>query len=58
MKNRFLLYTTLVLAVITAFSCKKDDETTETKPYLYGLEFDLPTFARPGQSFELVPRGV
>ena len=58
MKNRFLLYTTLVLALAAAVSCKKDDETTETKPYLYGLEFDLPTFARPGQSFELVPYGV
>ena len=58
MKNRFLLYTTLVLAVITAFSCKKDDETTETKPYLYGLDFDLPTFAQPGDSFTLTPYGV
>ena len=58
MKNRFLLYTTLVLAVVFAFSCNKDDETTQTKPYLYGLDFDLPTFARPGESFELKPYGV
>ena len=58
MKNRFLLYTTLVLAVLSAFSCKKDDETTETKPYLYGLSFDLPTFARPGTTFVLKPYGV
>ena len=57
MKNRFLLYTTLVLAVFTAFSCKKEEETT-TKPYLYGLDFDLPTFARQGQSFVLKPYGV
>ena len=58
MKNRFLLYTALVLAAALSFSCKKDDDTTETKPYLYGLDFDLPTFARPGESFELTPYGV
>ena len=58
MKNRFLLYTTLVLAAAFSFSCKKDDDTTVTKPYLYGLNFDLPTFARPGDSFELKPYGV
>lgn len=58
MKNRFLLDTALVLAVFAAFSCKKDDETTETKPSLYGLDFDLPTFARPGDTFVLSPKGV
>ena len=47
MKKRFLLYTTLLLAVFTAFSCKKDEEETEIKPSLYGVEFDIPTFARP-----------
>ena len=58
MKNRFLLYTTLFLAVFSAFSCKKDDETTATKPYLYGLDFDLATFGRVGDSFTLKPYGV
>ena len=58
MKNRFLLYTTLILAVATAVSCKDDDDTTVTKPYLYGLDFDLPTFARPGTVMELTPHGV
>ena len=57
MKNRFLLYTTLALAVLSAFSCKKEEQTT-TKPYLYGLDFDLPTFARPGDPFSLNPYGV
>ena len=58
MKRRFLLYTTLFLAVFAAFSCKKDDEETEIKPYLYGVDFDLPTFARPGDVFVLEPYGV
>ena len=58
MKKRFLLYTSLFLAVFSAFSCKKDDETTETKPYLYGLEFDLATFARVGDVFTVKPYGV
>ena len=58
MKKRLLLYTTLVLAVFSAFSCKKDEEETVVKPYLYGLEFDLATFARPGQTFTLKPYGV
>ena len=58
MKRRFFLYTTLLLAVFTAFSCKKDDEETVIKPYLYGLDFDLPTFARPGETLILKPYGV
>ena len=58
MKRRILLYTTLALAVFAAFSCKKDDEETEVKPYLYGVNFDMPTFARPGESFTLKPYGV
>ena len=58
MKNRFLLYTALVLAVAASFSCKKDDEKTETKPSIYGVDFDLPTFARPGETFVLTPRGA
>ena len=58
MKKRLLLYTTLALAVFSAFSCKKDEEETVVKPYLYGLEFDLATFARPGQTFTLKPYGV
>ena len=58
MKKHFLLYTTLVLAVFAAASCKKDDETTTVKPYLYGLDFDLATFARSNESFTLTPYGV
>ena len=58
MKKRFLLYTTLLLAVFTAFSCKKDEEETEIKPSLYGVEFDIPTFARPEDQITLVPSGV
>ena len=57
MKNRFLLYTTLVLAAFATLSCKKE-ETTETKPYLYGLDFDVPTFARTGQTITVKPYGV
>ena len=56
MKKRLLLYTTLVLAVFAA-SCKKE-ETTTTKPYLYGVDFELATFAEPGESFTLTPFGV
>lgn len=58
MKNRFLLYTTLILALSAAFSCKEKDDPTEVKPYLYGVDFDLPTFARPGETFVLTPYGV
>jgi uncharacterized protein (TIGR02145 family) len=57
MTKRLLLYTTLVLAVFSTFSCKKD-ETTESKPYLYGLDFDLATFARVGQTITVKPYGV
>ena len=58
MRTRLLTYILLPLAVLTAFSCKKKDETTETKPYLYGVNFDLPTFARPGDTFTLSAYGV
>lgn len=58
MRKHGLLYITLALAVFAAVSCKKDDNTAESKPSLYGVEFDLPTFARPGQTFVLTPRGV
>jgi len=58
MKRHLLIYTALGLAVLASFSCKKKEETTETKPYLYGINFDLPTFARPGDSFTLNPYGV
>jgi hypothetical protein len=58
MKKRLLLYTTLVLAAFSAFSCKKKEEETVVKPYLYCLEFELATFARPGQTFTLKPHGV
>ena len=58
MKKSLLTYTLLALAAVAFFSCKKDDETTETKPYLYGVNFDMPTFARPGDSFTLTPYGV
>ena len=58
MKKHFLLYTTLVLAAFAAASCKKDDDTVVSKPYLYGLDFDLATFARPGDSFSMEPYGV
>ena len=57
MTKRLLLYTALALAVFSAFSCKKE-ETTETKPYLYGLDFDLATFARAGQTITVKPYGV
>ena len=58
MKKRLLLYTTLLLAVFSAFSCKKDEQTTEIKPSIYGLTFDLATFGRPGESFTVEPYGV
>ena len=58
MKKRLLLYTTLLLAVFSAFSCKKDTETTEIKPSIYGLEFELATFGRPGETFVLKPVGA
>ena len=58
MTKRLLLHTALLLAVFTAFSCKKDDDSAESKPYLYGLDFDLATFARVGQTFTVKPYGV
>ncbi|MBQ3766697.1 MAG: hypothetical protein II874_08185 [Bacteroidales bacterium] len=58
MKRSILLYMSLALAAALALSCKKDEEKTTTLPYLYGVDFDLPVFARPGDSFTLTPYGV
>ena len=58
MKSRLLTFILLALAALTAFSCKKDEEKTETKPYLYGVNFDLPSFSRPGQTYTVTPYGV
>ncbi|MBQ9194010.1 MAG: hypothetical protein IJ156_09860 [Bacteroidales bacterium] len=58
MTRRLLPYIGLVLAAFTLFSCKKKEEETTTKPYLYGVTFDLATFARPGDTFTLKPYGV
>jgi len=58
MKRRLLIYTAAALAVLASFSCKKEEDETETKPYLYGVDFDLPTFAREGESFTLTAYGV
>lgn len=58
MTRRLLPYIGLLLAAVTLFSCKKKEETTETKPYLYGVKFDLVNFARPGDTFTLEPYGV
>lgn len=58
MTRRLLPYIGLVLAAFSLFSCKKKEEETTTKPYLYGVSFDLPTFARPGDSFDLKAYGV
>jgi len=58
MTRRLLPYIGLVLAAFSLFSCKKKEEETTTKPYLYGVSFDLPTFARPGDTFDLKAYGV
>ena len=58
MRRSFIPYIVPVLAAVFCLSCKKDDEETETLPYLYGLDFELPTFARPGDSFTLEAGGV
>ena len=58
MKTRLFTYIVLGLAALISLSCKKDDDSTETKPYLYGINFDLKTFARPGETLTLTPYGV
>ena len=58
MKNRLFLYIALGLAAAVSLSCKKKEEETTTKPGLYGLDFDIAMFARPGQEFTLKPYGV
>ena len=58
MKKGLLLYTTLMLALFSTFSCKKDEETAVTKPSIYGIAFDLATFGRPGDTFVMKPYGV
>ena len=58
MKSRLLAYTLVSLAAIVLSSCKKEEETTASKPYLYGVDFDLPSFARPGDALNLEPYGV
>ena len=58
MKKSLFLYIALGLLAATSLSCKKDEDETTTKPGLYGLDFELATFARPGQEFTLKPHGV
>ena len=58
MKRSVLLYMALALAAAVSLSCKKDDDETTILPSLYGLDFDMPAFARPGDSFTLEPYGV
>ena len=58
MKRSVLLYMAVALAAAVSFSCKKDEEETTILPYLYGLNFEMPAFARPGDSFTLKPYGV
>ena len=58
MRIRGLLHISLALAVLAAVSCKKDEEETQSKPSLYGVDFRLPTFARPGDTFVLKAGGV
>lgn len=58
MKRSLIPYMVLALAAAFCLSCKKDDDTVESLPYLYGLDFELPTFARPGDSFPLEASGV
>ena len=58
MRRHLLLYTALALSVLATLSCKKDEEETENKPYIYGVDFKLPTFARPGDTYTLEPFGA
>lgn len=49
----------IALAVLLAApSCKKDEETSTNKPSLYGLDFNLPSFGRVGDTFVMTPTGV
>lgn len=45
------------LIVVSAVSCKKDEETT-VLPYLTGLYFDCPTYVSPGEAVRLIPKGI
>ena len=58
MRRHLLLYTALAVSVLATLSCKKDEEKDETKPYIYGVDFKLVTFARPGETYTLKPFGA
>lgn len=58
MKTRLLTHTFLLLSLLALFACKKKEESTTVKPYLDGINFDLPTFACPGDVISLKPYGV
>ena len=58
MKHPLLTYIALILALLSACSCKKKEEETTTKPSLYGLDFELPPFGWPDASFDLTASDV
>ena len=55
MKVRNIIITLLALSAVFAVSCKKDDETTDTKPSLSGLYFNVIPYLRAGQQVKVTP---
>lgn len=56
--NRFFSAIAFSLILLAAFSCKKDEETTEYD-YLDGSPtFSLPAYVQPGETFVLHPKEV
>ncbi len=56
--RKFTVLTVAVLASLSLYSCKDDDET-ETTPSLDGtLSFDIPSFIFKGSTHRMVPSGI
>ena len=57
--KRFLLWGTVLLGIVAAVSCKKDDEeTTDTESFTGSVSFELPTFISPGEVYTLHIDGI
>ena len=58
--ERFLLLGAALLSMVTAVSCKDDDEddTTETESFTGSVSFTLPTYVSPGETYNFHIDGI
>lgn len=59
MEKKTCIYIILAVAALATVACKKDDSSSsDSKPSLLGLGFDLRPFGRIGDTYNLSPRGL